>query len=50
MSILKYIFSKNYREETRRNFSYQITDRIDAYDREIEMIYKELLRSRKIAD
>ena len=48
MSILKYIFSRKYREETKRIFSYQITDRIDAYDREIEMIYKEILRNRKI--
>jgi len=49
MNILKYIFSKKYREKTKRNFSYKITDRIDASDREIEMIYKEILRSRKIA-
>ena len=49
MNILKYIFSKEYREKTKRHFSYKVTDRIDAADREIELIYKEILRSRKIA-
>lgn len=49
MSIIKYIFSKTYREETKRNFSYQIIDRINDYDRDIEIIYKEILKNRKMA-
>ena len=49
MNIVKYIFSKKYREETKRDFSYQITDRINASDRKIEMIYKEILRKCKMA-
>lgn len=49
MSRLRYFFSKKYREKTKRNFSYQITDKIDAYERDIELIYKEILRNRKMA-
>ena len=49
MSILKYFFSKKYREKAKRNLSYQITDKIDAYNRDIELIYKEILKNRKIA-
>ena len=49
MSILKYVFNKKYREETKRKFSYQITDRINSSNRKIEMIYKEILRNRKMA-
>ena len=49
MSMLKYFFSKKYREKTKRNFSFKITDKINAYDRDIELIYKEILRNHNMA-
>lgn len=45
MSIMKYFFSKKYREETKRNFSNEIIHRINDSERELEMIYKNIFNN-----
>lgn len=46
MNLLKYIFSKKYREEASSRYSYNITKKIDKYNVSLEKLYSDISKKK----